>query len=91
MLAHSDPETAMAAVLAKGLTVRQTEALATQKPRSERAPRKVSADVAAVEHRITEQLGCRAKIAVNANGGGSLSLQFGSMDELDGWLAKLLG
>jgi ParB family transcriptional regulator, chromosome partitioning protein len=91
LLGHSDPEAAMATVLAKGLTVRQTEALATQKPRSERAPRKVSADVAALEHQITEQLGCRAKIAVNAKGTGSLNLQFGSMDELDGWLAKLLG
>jgi ParB family transcriptional regulator, chromosome partitioning protein len=91
LLGHSDPEAAMATVLAKGLTVRQTEALATQKPRSERAPRKVSADLAALERRITEQLGCRAKIAVNARGNGSLNLQFGSMDELDGWLAKLLG
>jgi ParB family transcriptional regulator, chromosome partitioning protein len=91
LLAHSDPEAAMAIVLAKGLTVRQTEDLATLKPRSERAPRKVSADVAALEHRITEHLGCGAKIAVNTKGGGSLSLQFDSMDELDGWLAKLLG
>lgn len=91
LLAHPDPKAAMATVLAKGLTVRQTEALATQAPRSERAPRKVSADVAALEHRITEHLGCRTKIAVNAKGGGSLNLQFDSMDELDGWLAKLLG
>jgi ParB family transcriptional regulator, chromosome partitioning protein len=91
LLAHSDPEAAMATVLAKGLTVRQTEALATQKPRTERAPRKVSADVAAFEHRITEHLGCPAKIAISAKGAGSLTLQFGSMDELDGWLVKLLG
>jgi ParB family chromosome partitioning protein len=91
LLGHSDPEAAMAVVLAKGLTVRQTEDLATQKPRSERAPRQVSADVAALEHRITEHLGCPAKIAVNAKGKGSLSLHFDSMDELDAWLAKLLG
>lgn len=91
LLAHSDPEAAMATVLAKGLTVRQTEALATRTPRSARAPRKVSADVAALEHRITEHLGCPAKITVNAKGGGSLALPFASMDELDGWLVKLLG
>jgi ParB family chromosome partitioning protein len=91
LLGHSDPEAAMAIVLAKGLTVRQTEDLATQKPRSERAPRQVSADVAALEHRITEYLGCPAKIAVNARGKGSLNLQFDSINELDRWLAKLLG
>jgi len=91
LLGHADPEAAMAVVLAKGLTVRQTEGLATQKPRSARPPRQVSADLAALEHRITEHLGCPAKIAVNAKGKGSLSLRFDSMDELDGWLTKLLG
>lgn len=91
LLAHADPEAAMARVLAKGLTVRQTETLATQRPRPGRAPRKVSADVTALEHRITEHLGCPATIAVNAKGGGSLTLQFDSTEELDGWLAKLMG
>jgi len=91
LLGHANPEAAMATVLAKGLTVRQTEDLATQKPRSERAPRQASADLTALEHRITEHLGCPARIVVNAKGKGSLSLQFDSMDELDAWLAKLLG
>ena len=62
LLGHFDPEAAMAVVLAKGLTVRQTEGLATQKPRSERAPRQVSADLAALEHRITEHLGDRKSV-----------------------------
>jgi ParB family chromosome partitioning protein len=93
LLAHADPEAAMATVLAKGLTVRETEALtAERKPRAGKAPAaEASADVAALEKRITEHLGCPAKIAVDGQGGGSLTLQFGSMQELDGWLERLLG
>jgi ParB family chromosome partitioning protein len=93
LLAHADPEAAMATVLAKGLTVRETEALgAERKPRAGKArAAEASADVSALEKRITEHLGCPAKIAVDGKGGGSLTLQFGSMQELDGWLERLLG
>ena len=90
LLAHSDPETAMASVLAKGLTVRETEALASRKPRAAKPQPEESADVVALQRRITEGLGCPAKIVVGAKGGGSLNLQFGSMQELDTWLERLL-
>lgn len=92
LLAHADPESAMATVLAKGLTVRETEALAAErKSRAGRPPRPApTADVAALEKRITEHLGCPAKIVVDAKGAGSLSLEFGSLQELEGWLEKLL-
>ena len=91
LLSHPDPETAMAAVLTKGLTVRETEALTSRKQAGARSkPRQNSVDVAALERRITEHLGCPARITTDAKGSGSLNLQFDTLEQLEGWLERLL-
>jgi len=91
LLSHPDPEAAMATVLAKGLTVRETEALGSRRSTAAKPrPTRPSADVGALERRITEQLGCPARITLDEKGGGSLSLQFAGMEQLEAWLARLL-
>jgi ParB family chromosome partitioning protein len=93
LLGHADPEAAMAAVLDKGLNVRETEAMASQQPEAprRRKDRQVEPDTAAMEQRLVETLGSPAKISVNARGAGTLTLRFESSDQLEALLAKLLG
>lgn len=91
LLSHPDPESAMATVLAKGLTVRETEALGVRRAGQAKAkPPTRSADVAALERRITEHLGCQARITLDDKGGGALTLQFAGLEQLEGWLERLL-
>lgn len=92
LLAHPDPETAALQVIARGLNVRQTEALAQQ-----RGPSPASAtgrhsgrdpDIAAVESTLTERLGLRVSIAPQGKG-GTVRIRYRSLDQLDGLITLL--
>jgi ParB family chromosome partitioning protein len=87
LLAHPNPEKAALQVIARGLNVRQTEALAAPKPAGRDAPVK-DADTAALERDLMERLGL--KVAINFDGkGGSLRIFYRSLDQLDGLVAQL--
>jgi ParB family chromosome partitioning protein len=90
LLALPDPEAGMRAVVAKGLSVRQTEALANQGPASadgeHRQPR--DPDMVAVERELTSHLGLRVQLA-HAGRGGSLRIHYADLDQLQGLLAVL--
>ena len=90
LLAHHDPAKAALAVIARGLSVRQTEALATQRAEApgERARPTRDADTIALERTLTERLGLRVDIAFDGKG-GTLRIRYRSLDQLDGLITLL--
>ncbi|HYQ39786.1 MAG TPA: ParB/RepB/Spo0J family partition protein [Pseudomonas sp.] len=78
-------------VVARGLTVRQTEALVRQwlsgKPESE--PAKADPDIARLEQRLAERLGAAVQIRHGDKGKGQLVIRYSSLDELQGVLAHI--
>lgn len=79
-------------VVAKGLTVRQTERLVAQlssdtpaKPGSSTS----NSDIAQLERELSEKIGAPVAVVHRSNGGGKLVLSYASLDELDGILAHI--
>jgi ParB family chromosome partitioning protein len=73
-------------VVAKGLNVRETEALVKKQKEpakgKSKPPRQKDADTLAVERDLTRDLGLKVDIDYKAKG-GTLSVQFSTMDQLD--------
>ena len=89
LLAAPEPAALAAEVVRRGLNVRATEALvrrrAAQPPRR---PKPRDADTAALEAELASALGLR--VSLNPKGrGGSLTLHYSSLDQLDRVLALL--
>jgi ParB family transcriptional regulator, chromosome partitioning protein len=92
LLTHPEPETAMRQVVARQLSVRQTEALATRNPiadvahsaRAERNP-----DIAAVERQLAERLGLRVRVTFDGSG-GTVQIRYTELDQLDVLLNSFL-
>ena len=81
-------------VVARGLSVRQTEALVRKLQQVKQlSPRveidKPSADVTQLEERLSEKIGVPVSISCTNKGKGKLVLNYSSLDELDGILAHL--
>ena len=79
-------------IVAKGLNVRQAEALARrllegggEKP----PPPSKDADTLALERTLTERIGAPVSIFHSASGRGKVSISYASLDELDGILSRL--
>ncbi|HQU00837.1 MAG TPA: ParB/RepB/Spo0J family partition protein [Acetobacteraceae bacterium] len=86
ILGHPHPEDAANSVMARQLSVRQTEALAAQaqKPNvnaAKSAPRSDS-ETEALAQSMSERLGLRVKIAFDGKG-GTVSLTYRDLDQLD--------
>lgn len=81
------------AVVAKGLSVRQTEAmvrtLLAQKDQPEQTERTLDPNVRKLQDEIAERLGATVQIEYNARGKGRLVISYNSLDELDGILAHI--
>ncbi|WNW12596.1 ParB/RepB/Spo0J family partition protein [Pseudomonas sp. DTU_2021_1001937_2_SI_NGA_ILE_001] len=79
-------------VVARGLTVRQTEALVrqwlTDKPAAAETPR-VDPDISRLEQRLAERLGSSVQIRHGQKGKGQLVIRYNSLDELQGVLAHI--
>ena len=75
-------------VVAKGLSVRQTEQLVRelQKPVSSSEKAKPSSDTNQLIEKLTEKLGAEVQIDHNAKGKGKIVIKYHSLDELDGIL-----
>ncbi|MDA8249464.1 MAG: ParB/RepB/Spo0J family partition protein [Rhodospirillales bacterium] len=89
LLAHPDPEKAALQVIARGLNVRQTEALAA---RREPVPAATSArdpDTAALEKSLSARLGLQVTVAAEG-AGGTLRIRYRSLDQLDGLITLLM-
>lgn len=78
-------------VVGKGLSVRQTEALARRlMDESGKKPvQAVSPDIRHLEESLSEKLGARVMIQHTAKGAGKVTLKYNSLDELDGILAHI--
>jgi len=78
-------------VVAKGLTVRQTEAMVrnilADKPEQEKPV--IDPDVKRLEQKLAERLGTQVQIKHGAKGKGQLVIKYGSLDELQGVLAHM--
>jgi len=88
LLAHPEPEAALGMVMARGLSVRQTEAMAARRPRAERAPRGRDPNIEALERDLTSELGLRVEIAASG-GGGTVRIHYQDLDQLDALLVRL--
>ncbi len=92
LLAHPNPETAALQVIARGLNVRQTEALAAQHRdaggRSPERSARQDPDLAVLERSLTGRLGLRVSILPHGNG-GTVRIRYRSLDQLDGLLTLL--
>ena len=79
-------------VVARGLTVRQTEALVRQWLSDREMPKaqvKADPDIARLEQRLAERLGSPVQIKHGEKGKGQLVIRYSSLDELQGVLAHI--
>ena len=79
-------------VVARGLTVRQTEALVRQWLNSKEKPAekaKADPDINRLEQRLAEKLGAPVQIRHGQKGKGQLVIRYSSLDELQGVLAHI--
>jgi ParB family transcriptional regulator, chromosome partitioning protein len=96
----ADPAALVREVIAKGLSVRQTEALAKQarpsaaepqaSPLTAAAAPAVDADIAALERQLGDVLGLKVKIA-HKRGSGAVTLNYSNLDQLDMLCQRLSG
>ncbi len=91
-LADTEQDNAAKEVVAKGLSVRQTEELVRryqQRPRKKRGPAPArDPDILRLEEQISERLGAPVNIQDRA-GKGRLVIEYHSLDELDGILGRI--
>ncbi len=79
-------------VVARGLSVRQTEALVRRQQQAANkvsVPAKPSADIRKLEEQLSETLGAGVTIQHGDKGKGRLVITYNSLDELDGILAHI--
>ena len=80
------------AVINRRLSVRETEKLVADWSRDahKKAPRTSSTpDVKRLEEKLADWMTCGVSLKTNASGKGTVTIQFGSLDELDGVLTRI--
>jgi ParB family chromosome partitioning protein len=98
LIGAPDIEALAEQVIARGLSVRETEKLArAAKPGASRNPGNVArvdrggnADIAALEHQLADMLGLSVKITYGEKG-GTLTLTYSTLDQLDMVCQRLSG
>ncbi|MDQ2763371.1 MAG: ParB/RepB/Spo0J family partition protein [Pseudomonadota bacterium] len=94
LLSHPEPETAARIVVARGLNVRQTEAFVARPPEPKPAIRHRIAshpddpDTLVLARQLSQHLGLRVDITFDGRG-GSVRIQYQTLDQLDGVIALL--
>ncbi len=80
-------------VVARGLSVRDTEALVKKLQQEASAPpvapKRSDPDVAKLEQQVSERLGAKVELKHGKRGNGKLVIQYHSLDELDGILERI--
>ena len=98
LLNVDDPCAAAKEVIARGLSVREAEAIAQKQAKARRAPgaratapsSQADADVTALEHSLEESLGLPVSIRHGARG-GELRIRYQSLEQLDSLCRSLTG
>jgi len=91
LLSHPAPETLLAVVTLRGLSVRQTEALAARlldRMQGRHKNPRMDDDVQALERDLSERLGLRVDLYPGTRG-GHLRIRYADLDQLDGLVALL--
>jgi ParB family transcriptional regulator, chromosome partitioning protein len=93
--AAPDPEALTKEIIAKGLSVRQAEQRAKRAKEGPKelvltSPRNVDADLAALERQLSDMLGVKVQV-VHKGQGGTVSLGYSSLDQLDMICQRLSG
>jgi ParB family chromosome partitioning protein len=89
-----DPEALAHQITKRGMSVRQAELLVARAVASRGAPRQSKPerlDVAELERRVTNSIGCRVSITTNRKGSGELSIQFRDLFQLEDLIDRLTG
>lgn len=80
-------------VLLRGLSARETEQLARRLQQSNTAPTtpipSLNPDIRLLQDNLSERLGARVRVRHGASGKGSVVIQYNSLDELDGVIARI--
>ncbi|QDQ27064.1 ParB/RepB/Spo0J family partition protein [Chitinimonas arctica] len=80
-------------VAEKGLSVRETEKLAQAllagQPTPATASKKPDPDLARLQEDLSDKLGARVQIATGSKGRGKVTIEYGSLDQLDSLLSLL--
>ena len=82
-------------IVVKGLSVREAEALVTRAMRGEKNGQRKSAtaprsrDIERLEEELSDALGATVTLRADSKGSGRLTVEFSSLDQLDGILARL--
>ena len=78
-------------VVQKGLSVRDTERLVQQalKPPKEHPVSKPDRDVLRLQEELSDSLGANVEIRANKKGAGTIRIDFGNLDQLEGILQKM--
>jgi ParB family chromosome partitioning protein len=80
-------------VVDKGLSVRETENLVRrllEKPAGgKKGGHRSDPDIRALQQKLSDKLGARVRIQHGRKGRGKLTIEYGSLDELDGILARI--
>lgn len=91
-LSPSLQEEAARQVLLRGLSVRETEELARRLQRpapTPNAPSPPDPDLRVLQDDLSERLGTQVRVRHGASGKGCLMIHYGSLEELDGILARV--
>lgn len=88
LLAHPTPEQALDTVIANGLSVRATEALASKARPPDRTPRPRDPDIHAMERELAGHLGLKVEIAGSYER-GVVRIAYVGTDQLEAILARL--
>jgi ParB family chromosome partitioning protein len=80
-------------IVVKGLSVREAEALVARRLRIDSKPppaaRQSNRDLERLEEELADVLGAVVKVQASAKGRGRLVIQYSSLDQLDGLIARL--
>jgi len=89
-LQNDEQTTAARSVVAKELTVRETEALIKklQEPEKPKIEKEKDPDTKVLEQNLSEKLGSQVSISHNTKGKGKLVISYTNLDELDGIVAR---
>ena len=89
LLAHPDPEAAARTVIDRGLSVRQTEALANGKEAEPKTPAKpIDPETEALARQISQTLGLTVQISFDGRA-GAVTIKYKNLEQLDGVIALL--
>lgn len=89
-----NPEALAEQIIKRAMSVRQTEVLVMKAVAGRGAPRQPAAktlDIADLERRVSESIGCRVTIIATRKGSGEISIQFRDLFQLEELIGKLTG